>query len=702
MKTVQDPGWKWPTHQKWYCRMEGLWKKKPVEDEDESPEDGLQCPFEVHTLLHEDNEDLSEVHVKLHSPYLIAVVRKHVAGVTEAFFCEKPSVDVKDLFHAWKHLKHELNEFDSTFCSFAKDKKEVSFGNGVMFGGNQCREESELDGNADAHVINHKSHEVHDLDKDESSLYRVHLQHLLRFLDEHFKGVSPRFEWMRKEGLTTYNMLWAFFTPGSVVRHLCSLSGEPCRGVISKKGEYVHKSWKPQNNKFRLKVKVMDFDGETYRPCTVTCKIKQFEGEVPIKSLPVCPWNFFPIEEQEDMSKHLVQRGRLFYDYAVLQPFRFMYYRGSLGFYELNLNGCFVIKRVNADGRCMVDLLSLAKMKPDWPLENAQPPSELLRDFKEKDQMEAMQKLRKKQPTDEDFQSAPAIVYGFSFGVKKWGWFCVGGLKEVTFTDDAFDKLVMRSTKQKDILRALVSAKLSAGNGDDNEETGAGVDIVAHKGQGCVVLCYGPPGTGKTLTAESLAETLHRPLWAISAFELGEDAGELERCLSEVLKTALRWRAIILLDEADGYLEHRSSNVEVKRNLMTGVFLRLLEYYAGVLFLTTNRVGSFDQAFLSRISFCLHYQALDDGQRSLIWQTLLAHIGLTSISEADLQTLLQCGQPLNGREIRNIISLAQTWAKSRGQKPCIKDVEDAVQLVVSGTQQLLSHLQGSVASENHH
>ena len=41
------------------------------------------------------------------------------------------------------------------------------------------------------------------------------------------------------------------------------------------------------------------------------------------------------------------------------------------------------------------------------------------------------------------------------------------------------------------------------------------------------------------------------------------------------------------------------------------MFLRVLEYYAGVLFLTTNRVGDFDEAFTSRIHVSLYYPALN-------------------------------------------------------------------------------------------
>ncbi|KAI5065755.1 hypothetical protein GOP47_0018379 [Adiantum capillus-veneris] len=339
------------------------------------------------------------------------------------------------------------------------------------------------------------------------------------------------------------------------------------------------------------------------------------------------------------------------------EPFHFMHFQGSLGYYERAPNGCFQLRRVNADGRVMVDLLSLARANPEWPLGNAQPPLDLMRGIDKGTQ-------KQEKPSAQELKFAPSVVYGFSFSLKKWGCFDVGGLRKISFNDRAYDQLVMESAKQKEMLRAIVATHLS-----QKDERGRGLDMVAEKGEGCIVLCYGPPGTGKTLTAETLAETLHRPLWAISAFELGQEAGELETHLRQVLSTALRWRAVVLLDEADAYLESRTSNVDIKRNLMTGVFLRLLEYYAGVLFLTTNRVRAFDQAFLSRISLCIRYSALDDQRRSLIWKSLLGRAGLdtSQVTETSIASLVLCGQPFNGREIRNIVTLANTWAESRAQ-----------------------------------
>lgn len=50
------------------------------------------------------------------------------------------------------------------------------------------------------------------------------------------------------------------------------------------------------------------------------------------------------------------------------------------------------------------------------------------------------------------------------------------------------------------------------------------------------------------------------------------------------------------------------------------MFLRILEYYNGILFLTTNRVGTLDEAFKSRIHVILYYPPLSKNQTEGIWR----------------------------------------------------------------------------------
>src|SRR5947209_13067530 len=91
--------------------------------------------------------------------------------------------------------------------------------------------------------------------------------------------------------------------------------------------------------------------------------------------------------------------------------------------------------------------------------------------------------------------------------------------------------------------------------------------------------------------------------------ELTTYAGRLEGQLSKIFQVAKHWNAILLLDEADVYLEQRAPQ-DLVRNGLVSVFLRTMEYCQGVMFLTTNRASLFDPAALSRIHIKLKYDDL--------------------------------------------------------------------------------------------
>jgi SpoVK/Ycf46/Vps4 family AAA+-type ATPase len=95
---------------------------------------------------------------------------------------------------------------------------------------------------------------------------------------------------------------------------------------------------------------------------------------------------------------------------------------------------------------------------------------------------------------------------------------------------------------------------------------------------------------------------------------------------------------------------------------MVCVMLRLLEYYAGIMFLTTNRVESLDPAFQSRVQCALRYQPLNAAGRRAIWEDLLARRGAGEVdTEVDLDSL--AAHELNGRQIKNVLQLALALAR---------------------------------------
>lgn len=116
-------------------------------------------------------------------------------------------------------------------------------------------------------------------------------------------------------------------------------------------------------------------------------------------------------------------------------------------------------------------------------------------------------------------------------------------------------------------------------------------------------------------------------------------ASEVESSLTNILRLAQKWDCVLLLDEADVFLSQRS-RFDMKRNSLVSVFLRVLEYYNGLLFLTTNRVGTIDEAFKPRIHMSLYYPPLDKVQTKTIF-----NLNVKKLREIDRQRSLMTGKP---------------------------------------------------------
>ncbi|KAG2117195.1 P-loop containing nucleoside triphosphate hydrolase protein [Suillus discolor] len=292
----------------------------------------------------------------------------------------------------------------------------------------------------------------------------------------------------------------------------------------------------------------------------------------------------------------------------------------------------------------------------------------------------------------------PVKVQGFDIHRKSWETFDVRKLEEIHFDEHAWDHLVLnKSTKA--LVKGLVNVTRMT-----NTSKEVFSDVITGKGGGLIALLHGPPGTGKTLTAEAVAEHLKRPLYVLSSLELSTVPAELEKKLGDVLKLATTWDAVVLIDEADVFLEQRSLH-ELERNALVSVALRVLEYHRGVLFLTTNRIQAFDEAFLSRFSIAVKYPELDVDARLTIWRKFFELAGCELwggsgqpedgrqspdefvklegqepqcyVSLADLKEL--AAKPFNGRTIKNLVRTAQALAMSSDEPLSLEHVKVVVE-----------------------
>ncbi|KAF4540684.1 uncharacterized protein LTHEOB_626 [Lasiodiplodia theobromae] len=190
------------------------------------------------------------------------------------------------------------------------------------------------------------------------------------------------------------------------------------------------------------------------------------------------------------------------------------------------------------------------------------------------------------------------------------------------------------------------------------------------------MLLHGFPGVGKTSTAECIAAKIQRPLYPITCGDLGTDVETVDRRLGQIFSKAQKWDSVLLLDEADVFLGERTKD-DIARNALVSVFLRTLEYYDGLLFLTTNRVGTLDEAFRSRIHATLYYPPLNIEQTLAIWDVNMRRIKEFKQDGIDLdpQEIKSFAWDLwqwieennrtqwNGRQIRNAFQTALALAE---------------------------------------
>jgi hypothetical protein len=179
-------------------------------------------------------------------------------------------------------------------------------------------------------------------------------------------------------------------------------------------------------------------------------------------------------------------------------------------------------------------------------------------------------------------------------------------------------------------------------------------DLIPGKTGGLCILAWGNPGVGKTLTAEVYAEIKERPLYSLSVSEIGTQPQEIEKNLQRVFTRVERWNAVLLFDECDVFLSARGNDIH--QSAVVGMFLRLMDYYSGTMFLTTNRLTVVDEAVDSRLAFRIHYDDLGPTERKCIWKTLLEEARIACTPEI-LERLAEL--KLDGRKIRNAVRAVQ-------------------------------------------
>ncbi|KAL0465269.1 P-loop containing nucleoside triphosphate hydrolase protein [Neurospora intermedia] len=266
-------------------------------------------------------------------------------------------------------------------------------------------------------------------------------------------------------------------------------------------------------------------------------------------------------------------------------------------------------------------------------------------------------------------------LFGFDLRSRNWLMVDVRFCKDLKRNTTAINTLVLQD-ETKNMIKALIQ-KYSG----DTKVPGAPTaswraDHIENKGEGQIFLLHGSPGVGKTFY-------IGRPLLSLTCADIGTEDVSMEKKLMKWFQLAEKWGAVMLIDEADVFLEKRVT-ADLKRNSLVSVFLRCVKYYRGVLFLTTNRVGQFDDAFMSRIHVVIHYKSLTPQDRKKIWRQFFKKL---SSERTDFRITRRAqdyvledkditSMSWNGREIRNAFQTAVALADFRFMQIEDKDEND--------------------------
>ena len=544
-----------------------------------------------------------------------------------------------------------------------------------------------------------------------------HVRFVLNFMRSDFDTISRKLDNLesdKPDDEVTYPEMWMLYKPGTIVYSLENGEYEAfvvdsLRGM-QKRQRVSHRNY--SHGRLDLTCFSVGYDGEIFGRVWSQHSISPFHGSKNISTLNLVPEKFLP--DAAKVKASLIERGKAFW---ALQGQQYREYTGKM----------YSQHTTEEASRVMVDHLTYQR-RNDWPitinrkrgpseaqgkhwrdnrfgrpcrnddwmevprhrrLHNSPPPPDDVRDWSPERQgadveyHHAYSRYKIERPairTEDEFKQydamdpkeepdefaallCPQHVHGYCLRDKVWKTLNVNELRPVAFRTNAWDRLVL-DAQYKNIIQAMVSSYVDNSAHLD--------DLVASKGQGLVALLHGPPGSGKTLTAECVADAFSKPLYQVTCGDLGTNPDQLEDRLEEIFDYAITWGAILLLDEADIFLQDRDM-ISLERNALVSIFLRTLDYFSGILFLTTNRVTTFDQAFQSRIHVTLGVPALDQKRRIQVWDIFVDDLAAKSAIQPAQHKLLRqlvreqwSKQRLNGRQIRNAVRTALVVAEKKG------------------------------------
>ncbi|KAK6331728.1 hypothetical protein TWF718_002271 [Orbilia javanica] len=491
-----------------------------------------------------------------------------------------------------------------------------------------------------------------------------------------------------------------------------------------------------KNNSFTVWAYSIDYDGQRYGMVTKRFDMSQWAGEKEVTSLEVYPIRF--CKQPDVILSDLKDRGKRF---QTCIEKRHLYYEGwtmaddSNGTKENHIDS--LPQHVESD--VIVDFSETLQSNPSWKPEHAtlklHPDDYPIGEdsmvvFEWLDAKGGRQEIQERtlrndsvvdrqqeeyiksnpfllsilngldpEITESEYVLLPRRLFVYILRERKFAKIDVSYVKDISVDSNPFDDLKLKSG-YKELVQSLVDSHFKKNKiQKESQKLRTNQDLILGKGAGLIILLHGVPGVGKTATAEAVAQSNRKPLFVITCGDLGFTPKEVENSLTEIFRLAGLWDCVLLLDEADIFLSRREKS-DLKRNALVSVFLRVLEYYSGILFLTTNRVGHLDEAFKSRIHISLYYEPLDKEQTIEIFKMNMARlekmekerVQFQEISDEKLPELFIEEKRIlnfaeyhfddsdefekwNGRQIRNAFQIAFSLANYEYQKSQAADAQ---------------------------
>ncbi|KAH9874750.1 hypothetical protein IAQ61_003940 [Plenodomus lingam] len=492
---------------------------------------------------------------------------------------------------------------------------------------------------------------IHDLPAD--SERQRHTILLKQTLQELLKEAFSTLANTANTGHIAFEDLQLLYTPGTIV-----VRQEPISAAILRSCHLRRELELPDS--YELFLDVVDWNGRNCGLVTQVWKLDEYCGLRALTALAVAPLE--SLSNQQAIRKTLIERGRLF------EKYRGQSFMAFTNHHEERVNERMIVdaKTYYKFDKTFPKYASLAeigqltwaqsmnRLSPGIPIHPSMipppPMAPMVPDTDVDEQHEPM--------TDEQCLLAVGTMPGFNIEKKKWEDLDITKLHDIPWSDRAFENLVLDQA-EKDLILALV----------DREQYKVSKpfdDFIAGKGEGMIMLLCGPPGVGKTLTAETVSEHLRRPLYRLGASELGIDPRVVEAVLHRALQLCGQLGAVLLIDEADVFMGARSS-FNLQRDELVATFLRLLEYYNGIMILTTNRMSNIDPAFESRIDITLNYDSLSETNRKQVWNNFLATMDPKEVDIDEYELSKLAKRDFNGRQIKSAIKTARILAAKKNE-----------------------------------